>query len=111
MANYRQDASLTWEDVKFLKSITKLPIWVKGIMTEEDAVLALEHGVDGIFVSNHGGRQLDGAPPTLRVLSRIAKAVNKRVPVVRASYNVMKLGRGRLTHRCAAFRWWHPERI
>lgn len=76
------DASLTWEAVKYLKSITHLPIWLKGIMTEEDALLAVEHGADAIFVSNHGGRQLDGSPPTLRVIEKISKAVNKRIPVV-----------------------------
>lgn len=59
-----------------------MPIWLKGIMTVEDALLAVEHGADAIYVSNHGGRQLDGAPPTLRVLEDIARAVNKRIPVV-----------------------------
>lgn len=76
------DASLTWSDIKFLKSITKLPIWLKGIMTEEDALLAIEQGADAIYVSNHGGRQLDSSPPTLRVLEDICKVVNKRIPVV-----------------------------
>ena len=75
------DASLTWESVKYLKSVTKLPVWLKGIMTPEDAVLAVEHGADAIFVSNHGGRQLDGSPPSLRVLESIARVVDKRVPV------------------------------
>ncbi|KAM5343276.1 hypothetical protein ACJ41O_014242 [Fusarium nematophilum] len=75
------DASLTWEAVSYLKSVTKLPIWLKGIMTPEDAVLAIENGADAIFVSNHGGRQLDGSPPTLRVLEDICQAVKGRVPV------------------------------
>jgi isopentenyl diphosphate isomerase/L-lactate dehydrogenase-like FMN-dependent dehydrogenase len=79
------DASLTWEAITYLKSITKLPIWVKGIMTPQDAVLALDNGADAIFVSNHGGRQLDGAPPTLRVLESICQVVKGRVPVVRFS--------------------------
>ena len=65
-----------------MKSTTKLPIWLKEIMTPEDAELAIEHGANAIFVSNHGGRQLDGSPPTLRVLESICKIVNKRVPVV-----------------------------
>ena len=52
-------------------------------MTKEDALLAVENGADAIFVLNHGGRQLDGAPPTLRVLPEIVEAVNKQVPVVR----------------------------
>jgi len=76
------DASLTWDVIPYLKSITKLPIWLKGIMTEEDALAGVEHGADAIFVSNHGGRQLDGAPPTLDVLPGIVKAVNGRIPVV-----------------------------
>lgn len=52
-------------------------------MTAEDALLAIENGADAIYVSNHGGRQLDCLPPTLRVLEDICKAVNKRVPVVK----------------------------
>lgn len=51
-------------------------------MTVEDALLAVEHGADGIFVSNHGGRQLDQAPPTLRVLHDIARAVDGKLPIV-----------------------------
>lgn len=74
---------MTWDSIRYLKSVTKLPIWLKGIMTVEDALLAVEYGADGIFVSNHGGRQLDQAPPTLSVLHAIAKAVNGRVPIVR----------------------------
>ncbi|KAF4983834.1 hypothetical protein FZEAL_840 [Fusarium zealandicum] len=75
------DASLTWEAMQYLKSITHLPIWVKGIMTPEDATLAIENGADAIFVSNHGGRQLDGSPPTLRVLEDICKVAKGLVPV------------------------------
>ena len=82
VADALQDASLTWDVVPYLKSVTKLPIWLKGIMTEEDALSAVEHGADAIFVSNHGGRQLDGAPPTLDVLPGIVAAVKGRVPVV-----------------------------
>ncbi|KAL1858073.1 hypothetical protein VTK73DRAFT_7962 [Phialemonium thermophilum] len=77
----RGDPSLTWEAIKYLKSVTRLPVWLKGIMTVEDALLAVEHGADAIFVSNHGGRQLDHAPPTLQVLSSIAEAVDRRLPV------------------------------
>ncbi|CAK7235026.1 Hydroxyacid oxidase 1 [Sporothrix curviconia] len=78
----KNDPSLTWDVIPYLKSITKLPIWLKGILTPEDASLAVEHGADAIFVSNHGGRQLDHAPPTLDVLQSIAKSVGGRVPVV-----------------------------
>ncbi|CAK7234959.1 hypothetical protein SBRCBS47491_009127 [Sporothrix bragantina] len=77
----KNDPSLTWDVIPYLKSITKLPIWLKGILTPEDALLAVEHGADAVFVSNHGGRQLDHAPPTLDVLQSIAAAVGGRVPV------------------------------
>ena len=69
-----------------LKTLTKLPIWLKGILTVEDALLAVEHGADAIYVSNHGGRQLDHAPPTLEVLRDIVTTVNGRIPVVSNYY-------------------------
>uniref|UniRef100_A0A3P9Q4D7 (S)-2-hydroxy-acid oxidase n=1 Tax=Poecilia reticulata TaxID=8081 RepID=A0A3P9Q4D7_POERE len=56
------DPSISWKDIYWLQSITCLPIIIKGILTKEDAELAVEHGVQGIIVSNHGGRQLDGGP-------------------------------------------------
>ena len=59
------DPSISWKDVYWLQSITRLPIIIKGILTKEDAELAVEHGVQGIIVSNHGGRQLDGGPATV----------------------------------------------
>ncbi|KAH8886222.1 peroxisomal glycolate oxidase [Thozetella sp. PMI_491] len=77
----KNDPTLTWDSIAYLKSITKLPIWLKGILTEEDALLAVQHGADGIFISNHGGRQLDYAPPTLDMLPRIAKVVKRRIPI------------------------------
>ncbi|CAG7817589.1 unnamed protein product, partial [Allacma fusca] len=58
------DQSMTWEDLKWLHSVTKLPIILKGIMCPEDAKLAIEYGAQAIFVSNHGGRQLDSVLPT-----------------------------------------------
>ena len=58
--------SNTWEDFLWLRSITKLPIVIKGVMTAEDARLAVEHGASGILVSNHGGRQLDTSRATVR---------------------------------------------
>eukprot|EP01133_Synstelium_polycarpum_P003898 gene3898-4509_t len=76
------DSGLTWKDIKWLKSITRLPVLVKGIMCPEDAVLAVDNGVDGIIVSNHGARQLDTSPATVDVLPYIVKAVNNRVPVI-----------------------------
>lgn len=60
------DPSISWKDVGWLQSITRLPIIIKGILTIEDAELAVQHGVQGIIVSNHGGRQLDGGPATVR---------------------------------------------
>jgi len=56
---------LTWDDIRWVKTLTKLPVIVKGILTGEDAKLAVQHGVDGIIVSNHGGRQLDGVLATV----------------------------------------------
>ena len=59
------DSGLTWEDIAWVKSITNLPVLVKGVLTAEDALEAVRHGVQGIVVSNHGGRQLDGTPATV----------------------------------------------
>ncbi|KAK9469258.1 FMN-dependent dehydrogenase [Lipomyces arxii] len=75
------DSGLTWDDVKWLKSITKLEVWVKGVLTAEDAALAVDAGADGIWVSNHGGRQLDGCLPTLHALPEVVEAVKGRIPV------------------------------
>jgi len=69
------DPSLTWRDVAWLRSITELPIVVKGIVRPDDALRAAEAGAAGIVVSNHGGRQLDTAPATLDVLPEIADAL------------------------------------
>ena len=60
------DPKLTWDTITWVKCFTKLPVIVKGILTGEDAKLAVQHGVDGIIVSNHGGRQLDGVLATVR---------------------------------------------
>ncbi len=72
------DASLTWDALAWLRSITKLPVLVKGIVRADDAVRAIEHGAAGIVVSNHGGRQLDASPATIEVLPRIADALAGR---------------------------------
>lgn len=74
--------SLSWEDILFLRQHTKLPILLKGILHPEDAKLALEHGINGIIVSNHGGRQLDGAIATLDALPHIAEVIEGRIPVL-----------------------------
>ena len=76
------DPTLTWEAVDWLRSITSLPILLKGVMTPEDAVLAVEHGAAGVIVSNHGGRQLDGVEPTLIALPRVSAAIAGRIPVL-----------------------------
>jgi 4-hydroxymandelate oxidase len=76
------DPSLSWEAVAWLRSITTLPIVLKGILTPEDAALAVEHGADAVIVSNHGGRQLDGGEPTLLALPRVASAIDGRIPVL-----------------------------
>jgi isopentenyl diphosphate isomerase/L-lactate dehydrogenase-like FMN-dependent dehydrogenase len=73
---------LDWSVVDWLRSISGLPVLLKGILTDTDAVRAVEAGTDGIVVSNHGGRQLDGVPATLDVLPEIAAAVAGRVPVL-----------------------------
>ncbi|SAL96812.1 hypothetical protein [Absidia glauca] len=76
------DASLKWSDLTWLRSLTSLPIVIKGIFRAEDARLACQHGVAGIIVSNHGGRQLDGCPATLEVLPEIVDACkNTKVEV------------------------------
>ncbi|KAK6150073.1 hypothetical protein DH2020_017598 [Rehmannia glutinosa] len=69
------DRSLNWKDVKWLQTITKLPILVKGILTAEDARLAVQAGVAGIIVSNHGARQLDYVPATIMALEEIGRPV------------------------------------
>ena len=75
------DRSLTWESLKWLRSLWDGPLMVKGLMHPEDAKLAAAHGVDGIVVSNHGGRQLDAAPSTISALPAVVDAVGNRTPV------------------------------
>ncbi len=69
------DNTLTWDIIPWLRTITKLPIVLKGILTAEDARLAVENHVDGIIVSNHGGRQLDGAIASIDALPAVLQAV------------------------------------
>ncbi len=80
--DYARMASLSWKDVDWLKQTTRLPLAVKGIETAEDARLAVEHGVDIVYVSNHGGRQLDHAPATIETLPEVVEAVGGRAEVV-----------------------------
>ncbi|XP_049583145.1 2-Hydroxyacid oxidase 2 isoform X3 [Syngnathus scovelli] len=89
------DPSISWKDIYWLQSITRLPIIIKGILTKEDAELAVEHGVQGIIVSNHGGRQLDGGPASIDALSEIVDTVQGRIEVyldggIRTGSDVLK---------------------
>lgn len=74
--------STTWEDLKFLRSLTKLPILLKGILHPDDARKALDAGMDGIIVSNHGGRQVDGSIASLDALPEVIRAVGGKIPVL-----------------------------
>jgi (S)-2-hydroxy-acid oxidase len=89
------DRSLSWKDVKWLQTITRLPILVKGVLTAEDTKLALQAGAAGIIVSNHGARQLDYVPATISALEEVVQAASGRVPVfldggVRRGTDVLK---------------------
>ncbi|MEX2194113.1 MAG: alpha-hydroxy acid oxidase [Thermoleophilaceae bacterium] len=75
------DQTLSWRDVEELASSSGLPLLVKGILTEEDARLACEHGAEGIVVSNHGGRQLDSVAATIEALPEVVEAVDGRCEV------------------------------
>jgi isopentenyl diphosphate isomerase/L-lactate dehydrogenase-like FMN-dependent dehydrogenase len=74
--------TMQWQDLALVRDATRLPILLKGILHPEDARLALEHGVDGIVVSNHGGRQIDGGLASLEALPPILEVVDGRVPVL-----------------------------
>ncbi len=78
----RFDPAVTWADLPWLRARTGLPLLLKGVLTEADARLAVEHGVDGLIVSNHGGRQLDAAVPSLEALPAVVDAVPASVPVL-----------------------------
>lgn len=72
------DTSLSWKDIKWFRSVTKLPIILKGVQTVEDALLAVEHGVNGIVLSNHGGRQLEFSRPSIEVLAELMPVLRRR---------------------------------
>lgn len=71
-----------FDTVQYVKSLTKLPVIIKGIQHPDDAEMAIMAGADAIWVSNHGGRQLDGAPASFEMLPLVAERVNKRVPII-----------------------------
>lgn len=75
-------ASVTWRDVEWLRSVTSLPVLLKGIMCADDARLAVDHQVAGVYVSNHGGRQLDHGAATLEVLPEVVEAVAGRAEIL-----------------------------
>jgi lactate 2-monooxygenase len=74
--------SLSWDDLASLREHTRLPILLKGVLHPADAVAAIEHGMDGVYVSNHGGRQVDGAIGSVDALTSIVDATAGRVPVL-----------------------------
>lgn len=76
------DKNISWKDIERLRQHTKLPILLKGILNPLDAQLALDHGVNGIIISNHGGRQLDCAIPSLLALTDIAAAVGDKTTLL-----------------------------
>ncbi len=80
--NEQFDPALSWKDIEWLRGIWSGPLMLKGIQRVEDATLATEHGVDGIMVSNHGGRQLDYAPASIDILEEVVQAVGGKMTVV-----------------------------
>jgi L-lactate dehydrogenase (cytochrome) len=104
------DPSVTWRDLDFIRQHWQGPIVIKGVMTTEDAKMAASEGADGIVVSNHGGRQLDGAPSSISVLPDIANAVAGELRVlidsgVRSGLDVLK-ARQRGADACMIGRPW-----
>ncbi|CAM4427288.1 MAG: 4-hydroxymandelate oxidase [Legionellaceae bacterium] len=76
------DRSLSWKDIEWLKTQLSIPLILKGIMRPDDAVKALDYGADAIIVSNHGGRQLDGVPSSIELLSDIAEKIAGKFPIL-----------------------------
>jgi 4-hydroxymandelate oxidase len=72
----------TWNDLAWLRSLTELPVLLKGVLSPNDALLAISHGASGIIVSNHGGRTLDTVPAAIEALPPVADAVQGRVPIL-----------------------------
>jgi L-lactate dehydrogenase (cytochrome) len=90
------DPAMTWADLDWVRSRWSRPLIVKGVLDADDARAAADHGADGIVVSNHGGRQLDGVPSTARALPAIADAVGDRLSVladggVRSGLDVVRM--------------------
>ena len=108
------DASLTWDSLAWLRSLSSLPLVVKGILTAEDARRAVDHGAAAIVVSNHGGRQLDGTLPTSEALMEVVDAVAGRAEVlvdggIRRGSDILKalaLGAARCSSAGRIFGLW-----
>ena len=79
---YLLDPGLTWDDVDWIRDMTKKPLIIKGILSPDEAEAAIQHGADGLVVSNHGGRQLDGAISSLEALPGVVRQVAGRMPVL-----------------------------
>jgi L-lactate oxidase len=79
-ATFKHD--LSWDDIAFVQKEAGVPVLIKGVLTPKLAAQAVQHGVAGIFVSNHGGRQLDGVPASFTVLPKIADSVQGRIPII-----------------------------
>ena len=75
------DPSINWDTIAWIRSLTKLPVVLKGVLSPDDAALACRHGASGVIVSNHGGRNLDTVPATIEALPRVIEAVEGRLPV------------------------------
>jgi 4-hydroxymandelate oxidase len=75
-------AEISWEHIDWLRGMTSLPVVLKGLLHPDDARLAVHHGVDGLLLSNHGGRQLDTVPSTVELLPEVVAAVGGRIPVL-----------------------------
>ena len=76
------DPGLSWKDVDWIRSLWNGPMLLKGVLHPVEAMEAVAHGVDGLIVSNHGGRQLDGAAASLQALPAIVEAVEGRIPIL-----------------------------
>lgn len=81
LMNSQLDPTLTWEIIPWLRGYWKGPILIKGILSLEDAMQAVAHGADGIIISNHGGRQLDGVPSSIKALEQIGQKIGSQVPL------------------------------
>ena len=82
IGDVHRNVSVTWDDVAWLRSVSRLPLLLKGVLTAEDAQTGVEAGADGVIVSNHGGRNLDTLPATIDALPEVVAAVGARVPVL-----------------------------